>query len=395
MKRLVFALFALAACDSTRPAEQYGFITKLGNDTIAVERVTRRANSLTSDEVDRFPRVRRRHTEISLRPDGGIKRIVMDIHTPSEPANQRDRHVVADVTDNTITVTKTDESRKVERTFQTGGSIAMAHVPQMYSLYDLFFQAGLNRIAATHPAGDTVRFKQFYIDREFDKFSLHGGTIHKLANGKAEIWHDWLAGPGDATVDSLNRLVTYSGARTTYLVDVERVAHTPDIQALSTEFASTEAKSGGAKQLSVRDTVRATIGKTTFTVDYGRPLARGRQILGSVVPYNDVWRTGANAATQFETSTDITIGGLRVPAGKYTLWTKPSEKGVELIVNKQTGQWGTSYDYQQNLGRLDMKAETSSAVTEKFTISIVPKDAHHGTLTMEWGTFKWSAPMSS
>jgi len=396
MKRLILAFAALVACGPAAPPEQYGFITKLGNDTIAVERVTRRGNSLTSDEVDRFPRVRQRHTEITVRPDGGIKHIVMDIHTPSEPEDQRDRHVVADVTDKTITVTKTDKSGKVERTFQTGGSVAMAHVPQMYSLYDLFFQAGLNRIATTHPAGDTVRFKQFYIDREFDKFSLHGGTIHKLATGKAEIWHDWLAGNGDATVDSSNRLVKYSGARTTYLVDVERVAQPPDIQAVGTRFAANEANAGGAKQLSVRDTTRATIGKATFVVDYGRPLARGRQILGGVVPYNDVWRTGANAATQFETSADITIGDLRVPAGKYTLWTKPSEKGVELIVNKQTGQWGTSYDYQQNLGRVSMTSETSApTTTEKFTISIVPKDDHHGILTMEWGTFKWSTPISS
>ena len=392
MKRLSLILFALAACSPTTPPEQYGFITRLGNDTIAVERVTRRGNSLMSDEVDRFPRVRQRHTEITVRPDGGIKRIVMDIHTPSEPENQRDRHVVADVSDNTITVTKTDKSGKVERKFRTGGTIAMAHVPQMYSLYDLFFQAGLDRIATTHPAGDTVRFKQFYIDREFDGFSLHGGTIHKLPNGKAEIWHDWLAGIGEANVDSANRLVKYSGARTTYLVDVERVAQTPDIRGVGTQFAANEANTGGAKQLSIRDTARATIGKTTFSVDYGRPLVRGRQILGNVVPYNEVWRTGANAATQFETSSDITIGDLHVPAGKYTLWTKPTEKGVELIVNRETGQWGTSYDYTKNLGRLDMKSEAAPA-TEKFTISISPSDEHHGVIELAWGTFKWSAPI--
>jgi hypothetical protein len=393
MKRLVISFVTLAACNTSAPPEQYGFVTRLGNDTIAVERVTRRGNSLTSDEADRFPRVRQRHTEIALRPDGGIQRIVMDIHTPSEPENQRDRHVIADVTDKTITVTKTDKSGKVERTFPTGGSIAMAHVPQMYSLYDLFFQAGLNAIAKTHPAGDTIRFKQFYIDREFDRFSLHGGTIHKLPGDKAEIWHDWLAGIGEATVDSAHGLEKYSGARTTYLVDVTRVTQPPDVQATGAQFAANEAKNGGARQLSVRDTARATVGSATFSVDYGRPLARGRQILGNVVPYDDVWRTGANAATQFETSSDLTIGGLAVPAGKYTLWTRPSTSGVELIINKETGQWGTGYDYTKNLGRLPMTSETLSTPTEEFTISIAPKDATHGTLIMEWGTFRWSAPM--
>ena len=68
--------------------ERYGFITRLGLDTIAVESVTRSGDRVTSDAVDRFPRVRRRHTEIELRPDGGIRHLVMDIHTPSEPANQ-------------------------------------------------------------------------------------------------------------------------------------------------------------------------------------------------------------------------------------------------------------------------------------------------------------------
>jgi hypothetical protein len=264
----------------------------------------------------------------------------------------------------------------------------------MYSLYDLFFQAGLDRIAATHPSGDTVRFKQFYIDREFDRFSLHGGTIHKLPNGKAEIWHDWLAGIGEAAVDSANRLVKYSGARTTYLVDVERVTQPPDVQAIGAEFAANETKSGGAKQLSVRDTTRAAIGNANFSVDYGRPLARGRQILGNVVPYDEVWRTGANAATQFETSADITIGDLRVPAGKYTLWTRPSQSGVELIINKETGQWGTSYDYRKNLGRLKMTSETNPTTTEEFTIAIAPKNDHQGILVMEWGPFKWSAPIA-
>jgi hypothetical protein len=392
MKRLTLALLSVAACGRSAPPEQYGFITRLGNDTIAVERVTRRGNSLTSDEVDRFPRVRQRHTEITVRPDGGIQRIVMDIHTPSEPENQRDRHVVADVTDKEITLTKTDKAGKVERKFETGGTVAMAHVPQMYSLYDLFFQAGLTNIARTHPAGDTARFKQFYIDREFDKFSLHGGTIHKLPNGKAEIWHDWLAGTGEATVDSAGRLLDYSGARTTYLVDVKRVAQVPDIPSIGARFASNEANTGGAKQLSVRDTARAAIGKTTFSIDYGRPLARGRQILGNVVPYDEVWRTGANAATQFETSSDITIGDLRVPAGKYTLWTKPTQTGVELIVNSQTGQWGTSYDYTKNFGRTAMTSETVPT-TDEFTISIAPKNDHQGTLTMAWGAFKWSAPV--
>src|SRR5689334_2367136 len=83
-------LLFLVSC-TTSPTEQYGFITKLGRDTIAVESVTRQGNTVTSDEVDRFPGVRVRHTVIHLNEDGSIRHLVMDIHTPGEPANERER----------------------------------------------------------------------------------------------------------------------------------------------------------------------------------------------------------------------------------------------------------------------------------------------------------------
>ena len=390
MKQLALLIFATTACAPAPPTEQYGFVARLGRDTVSVERVTRNGSSVQIDGVDRFPRVRQRHTELSLRPDGSIKHLVMDIHTPSEPENQRDRHVVVDASTSTVNVSKRDASGTVERKFAPGGTIAMAHVPQMYSLYELFFQAALAG-KALQP-GDTVRIRQFYIDREFDRFSLHGGTVRVLQNGKAEIWHDWLAGIGEATLDSAHHLLRYSGARTTYKVDVERVTNLPDVQSIGTQFAALETNTG-AKQLSVRDTARGTIGEATFAVDYSRPLARGRELLGKVIPYGMIWRTGANAATQFTTSADIRLAGLRVPAGTYTLWTLPRANGTELIVNKQTGQWGTSYDASADLGRAPLAIEHAASPAEKFTVSIVPSGEGRGRLALEWGTFRWTAPI--
>jgi len=143
----------------------------------------------------------------------------------------------------------------------------------------------------------------------------------------------------------------------------------------------------------VRDTARATIGAATFSVDYGRPLARGRTLLGNVISYDRVWRTGANAATQFTTSSPITLAGLSVPAGTYTLWTVPHVNGVDLIVNRQTGQWGTEYGRAHDLGTAAMKSDSVDPPVEKFTIAIEPSDARHGTLLMAWGTFRWTAPI--
>ena len=130
-----------------------------------------------------------------------------------------------------------------------------------------------------------------------------------------------------------------------------------------------------------------------FTIDYSRPLLRGRTLLGDVIPYDRVWRTGANAATQFTTSTAIRLAGMQVPAGTYTLFTAPHTNGVDLIVNKQSGQWGTECNGSRNLGTAKITSEASTATVEEFTISIIPSDDRQGTLVLEWGSLKWLAPI--
>ena len=387
----------VTACTTSAPtpsalSSRYGFLALLGRDTVSVERVVRTADTLVSDGVDRFPRVRRRHTRVTLGPDGGIRHLEMDIQTPGEPANQRVRRVVADVTNDSVKIEKRDSSGVVNRAFATGGGITMAHLPQMYSLIDLYFEAALKRAVTTRlNAGDSVRLRQFYIDREFDRFPLHEGFVRPMPGGTAELWHDWLAGIGDATFDSTHHMLTYSGVRSTDKVDVKRLAVEPDVDAVFARFAAFVTKQGGKVELSVRDTVLASVGIANFVIDYSRPLARGRVLLGNLVPFDEVWRTGANAATQFSTSVPITVGGLKLAAGKYTLWTLPHAHGVELIVNSEAGQWGTGYNGTRDVGRRTMATAVTSTAAEKFTITIVSTDAHHGMLVMEWGTFRWTA----
>ena len=393
MRRWVLTSLLLLACAPSGPTERYGFIARLGNDTLSVESVTRQGTTETSDEVDRFPRVKVRHTEIALNPDGSIRHLVMQIYTPSASENQRQLRVVADVTKDSVHVSKTDGTGTLRRAFATGGGTAMAHVPQVYSLYELYFAAALKRAGPSKVApDDTVQMRQFYIDREFDRFPLHHGVVRVLPGGRAEIVHDWLSGVGEATFDSADRMLSYSGARTTYKVDVSRLTTPPDVPAIAKQFEAAEAKSG-VTELSPRDTVRANIGNATFTIDYGRPLVRGRVLVGNILPYDRVWRTGANAATQFTTSAPITLAGMQVPAGAYTLWTVPRTRGAELIVNRQTGQWGTEYDDSQDLGMAPMKTDTLATPVEKFIISIVSSGPARGALGMEWGPFEWTAPI--
>ena len=391
--RVLLIVLAAAACAPADPPQHYGYVARLGRDTVSVENVTRRGNHLTIDGVDRFPRVRRRHTEVDLRPDGSVRRLSMDIRTPSEPANQRERHVDVNVSESSVSITKRDASGTLHKDFAVRDTLVVAHVPQMYSLYDLYFAAARKHVRS--PKGDdTVHLRQFYVDREFDRFSMHNASVRLLPNSKAEIWHDWLAGTGEATLDSAGHLLSYSGARTTYKVDASRISDTANIEAIGARFASLEASGGGAKELSVRDVARGTIGDATFTVDYGRPLTRGRVLLGDVIPYDRVWRTGANAATQFMTPVPIALAGVKVPAGTYTLWTVPRANGsATLIVNRQSGQWGTEYDKALDLGMGRMKIDTLTTPVEKFTISIVSDGPNRGSLRMAWGTFQWTAPI--
>jgi hypothetical protein len=386
------ALASLLSCNSA-PTQQYGFVTMLGQDTIAIESSTRQGNILTSDEVDRFPIVRIRHSVVHLNDDGSIQHLEMDIRTPSEPSAQRNRKVVADVANNKVHLSKTDSTGTVNRDFETGGSIVVAHVQQMYSLYELYFAAAMKQASAAKlKAGTPVQMRQFYIDREFDRFPLGSAEVTPFDGGKVDVSHDWLSGTGEALMDSNYNMLSYSGANTTYKVLVKRLATPPDIKGIAERFEAKE-KAGIVKSLSVRDSTKAQIGKATFAVDYGRPLLHGRTLLGDVIPYDHVWRTGANAATQFRTSAPIKLAGLQVPAGTYTLFTTPHTNGVDLIVNKQHGQWGTEYNGSMNLGVAKMNSEAVTTPVEAFTISIVPGDNRHGMLVLEWGSFKWMAPI--
>ena len=386
---LLFLVFS-----SAPPPERYGFVATLGNDTVSVERVERSPTRLVADGVDRWPFVRRRHTVFDLAPDGTIRRMVMDVRTPNGPSpRERWRRVTADVSNDVVKISVRDSAGVRDTSFATGGAITVPHASMMYSVIELEIATALRQAARSGLVpGDSVLFRQFYPDRDVGpSFTLHRGYVHPRPGGKVELRHDWLAGTGDVTVDRGGRMLTYSGMRSTYKVAVAR-SPMPDVEATGDRLAAEERRTG-QQQLSVRDTARATIGAATFSVDYGRPLARGRTLLGNVISYDRVWRTGANAATQFTTSAPITLAGLPVPAGTYTLWTAPRVRGVDLIVNKQTGQWGTEYRRTQDLGTVAMKSETVDPPVDKFTIAIQPTDARHGTLIMAWGTFRWTAPI--
>jgi hypothetical protein len=131
-----------------------------------------------------------------------------------------------------------------------------------------------------------------------------------------------------------------------------------------------------------------------ITVEYNAPSARGRKVEGGLIPYGQWYRMGADSATTLTTDSDVTIGSLQVPKGVHTLYLLASENGDwKLIVNNQTGQWGTVYDEGKDLGLTSMKVTKLSSPVETFKITLTPVESDQATLSVEWGTAKASVPV--
>ena len=145
---------------------------------------------------------------------------------------------------------------------------------------------------------------------------------------------------------------------------------------------------------SPHETVSNTIDGAKLSIEYGRPYMRGRKIMGGLVPYGRVWRTGADAATTLTTDTALVIGGAEVPAGKVTLYTLPGEDQWKLIINKQTGQWGTEYNESSDLARVDMEKTTLDQPVDQFTIAIEPASSGGGVIRMSWENTQLSVPFT-
>jgi hypothetical protein len=132
----------------------------------------------------------------------------------------------------------------------------------------------------------------------------------------------------------------------------------------------------------------------TITVDYSSPRMKGRKIFGGLVPYGEVWRTGANDATTFVTNANLSVDGKDVPAANYTIFTVPEQNKWTLIINKQTGEWGIPYKYEANeLARVPMQVSKTSAPVENFTISFEP-GGDTCTLKMSWENTQASVKIS-
>ena len=354
------------------------FIIRLGHDTLGVERYTRSPHELRSEIVLRVPHARRVRYVAALDTGGTVSRLDLDIIplglAPGHSARGTMRFL-RDTAD--VTVTVGDSTRRLKVPARAGA------VPLAAFSHALVEHAVLQ---ALREGRDSVAFDWVGLGAPAAMPS------YVVRCGADSVRVAFFGEPSYIKVDRSGRIVGLDGRATTQKVEVER-RPTLDLDAYAAAYAAAEKERGPMGPLSPRDTVRTVIAGAELVVDYSRPWKRGRTIFGGVVAWDRVWRLGANAATQLSTTADLLAGGRVIPAGNYSLWLLPTGDGATLIVNRQAGQWGTSYDPGHDLARLKLEPARESPPIEQFTIAFEPSSSG-GTMRLGWDTTSYLLPFT-
>ena len=357
------ALLGAPVHAQTAAPDSGAFVTLLGADTLALERFVRTARGVEADVLLRVPRTVRTRYRLELTPAGELSRM---------EAVSRDR---------TETVTRVGDSLRIETTQEGRTRTAMVAAPSSaLPFVDMIhwpYEVALVRHLAARrdSAGVPLLTGNRITDFGFARIGADSVTITHPARGTMR-----------ARVDRSGRLLGLDAGATTRKLVVARRPWMP-LDSAEARWTALDAAGRSLGALSGRGEARAVVGGATVVIDYGTPAKRGRQVWGGLVPWGAVWRTGANLATHLTTDRDLVLGSGRdtlvVPAGKYTLFTIPQPEGGVLIVNRQTGQGGTTYDAAQDLGRVALRTRPIASPVESFTIVTEPRGAS-GEIRLQW-----------
>lgn len=372
---LLLALQPAPAAAQGSPASGT-YVVRLGSDTIAVEEFTRTADAIRGRQVVRSPRTQIREYSGTLRPDGTLSRFEIAFRAPgaAQPTQRGEVEFGADSA--TVRVTRGD-STQTFRVAAAAGAIPLVS-----------YSVGLYEVPLARAVGarlDSLRLALVPVGNS----AAVPSVVRRTGSGEYTVSN--IAGANRVRVDAGGRLLAWDGGGTTLKIVTERVARAP-LDSLATAFAARDQAGRGFGTPSPRDSLSARVGDATVSVNYGRPSLRGRPA-AQLLPAGQVWRTGANQATHFRTDRDLVVGGARVPAGAYTLWTIPGPTEWTLIVNKQTGQWGTAYDAAQDLVRVPMKVERAAQPAETFAIAVEPQGAG-AVLALTWADVRATVPLA-
>lgn len=328
-----------------------GFVVMLGSDTVGVERFERSGDRIVGMLVRRLPQTNVLRYSITFNADGSVA-------SYQQTLTRADGSPVPNATPAPLKITFTADSvfRDVVRNNETVNLRSAAPKTTLPNIGGSWLGSEL-AIQAARRGGPV-----YGIGVNPQQAAPAPVNVQLIGSDSAEI-----VTQGFRTgfrLDANGQILRGDGSLTT-----QKFLVTPDPRVnaagLASDWATKDASGQAMGVASPRDTVTAMVGGASIWIDYGRPAKRGRTIWGSLVPYDTTWRLGANAATQFKTDKDLDIGGTTVPAGMYTLWLYPTAATSYLIVNTQTGQWGTAYDRSKDLVRIPLDAHMSLPDSEE------------------------------
>lgn len=367
---LLFVLFLASCSQETFDANKAAFVTYLGNDTLAVEQFEQTGNGITAKVILRSPRTTFTSYDLTLDETGGIQSMTRTEY-PLEEGFGGEGTVVQ-------TVEKMGDSLLVERQTDEGMETYSApHEPGVLPFIDMVhwpYELAFNHAVESNQ--DTTNQQMLTGSR------LSSFIIADIEADSMTIRHPFRGVMGVRVSENGDLMFLDAGLTTRKLKVYRRPGI--DIDAIGEDFAAGDEHGNPFGELSSAETREFSFGGTDFRVDFGSPKKRGRELFGNIVPWGERWRTGANRATHFYTSRTLKIGDLNVPAGEYTLFTIPERDGGTLMINRQTGQNGQTYDASRDLGRVPMQISQKDDVTEAFTINVQENETG-GVLELIWG----------
>jgi hypothetical protein len=378
---LLLVLFSAAAARSQESQPTGAFIVRLGTDTTAVERFTRAGTSYQVEQALRSPRTSFRHTHLELAPSGEIATIFLMHHridNPGGPLLGSTQLTYTGGDSATVESKRGDTASTRNVVARRGGIPSLAQSFLAYELIAMRMRAsGADSMDVTlvNPNGEPTPVVVRRIGGDSMSFRLPFLTYR-------------------AHVDSAGRILHLYQPRGTA---VERVTNV-DVSAIATAWAALDASGKGMGPLSPRDSVSARVADASIRINYARPWKRGRIIFGNIVPWDTVWRTGANDATILTTDRDLVVGGKVVPAGSYSLFTLPSRSRTMLILNSETMRngeplAGTDYDASKDFARIAMNTKRLSTPVQQLTIEIVPRGNRDSALRIAWDDRELTVPI--
>jgi hypothetical protein len=378
---LIPLLASLALPAQAQDPEDVTFVTRLGRDTVAVETVRRAGREISGTLVVFTPSTRVNRYTMQLTEAGTIHAATIELF-PGDAAPNAAPEARVTMTRHETRVTLITVRGRQADTLMT--EVPGATIPQIGNSMAVYEQMAMQ---AAKEGGPRVTVHLLPLAGGTD---VQQNVVTRLARDTVAV--DFFGSPHLLHVDEAGRLLGMDGSQSTFKVMVERVPGAVDLRALAAAGAERDRAGSGLGALSTRDTARAVIGGAEVSVDYGRPAVRGRQILGNVVPFGEVWRTGANNPTMFATSRDLQVGDRTLPAGNYTLLTVPSETGAEVIFSRQPADV-PGHDPAYDLARIPAEVLEARTPVERLTITFEPGEGGVSSLVLAWHTFVWRVPV--